>query len=458
MEVLASFSLPLLTSPPLSLSPCISPSSHFALLQDYRVNGTCGTSRLVGCYHLAPEVTPKPSTESVSLQFGDEYIILGSESLWKHVTHKAAVHIVRRSASPSSAARKLRDLAIGYGCKTDVSVIVVQLNIPEGVEPAESLFHSENFISDQESDQIPDENVEFTNIDDILSDTEDELEQTQESTWNGVRLRKKKAPPPVEGKDIDRMILDAVSSPPTSVSPEMKSTNIDDILSPSPPHPLTQPTPHNIHSPPITTHGKPAMQTGARERGGGRVMVPTHTQPLSPNGLAYPAQTIPRDAAGSRTKGGDASPPLPPSQAINYEMFRDSFEVTQSAPFIPADQPNTSHERPCEKGVVDDVGFGGSLRREKDDKSGWGRRRDPRERQLRGNLTRSEVRGEDMDSYLAVLNRTMTELNSDSALGGPRYGDKIQRRLSYVEHSYKQLTNDVYSEGVSVDQEEMDNW
>ena len=29
----------------------------------------------------------------------------------------------------------------------------------------------------------------------------------------------------------------------------------------------------------------------------------------------------------------------------------------------------------------------------------------------------------------------------------PQYGGKIKKRLSYVEHSYKQLTNNVYSSG-----------
>lgn len=369
------------------------------------------------------------------------------------MSHEAAVHIAYHSGSPSSAARKLRDLAVSYGCKTDVSVIVVQLN---GGETAESLFHS---VSDLESDQTPDENVEFTNIDDILSDTEDDLEQTQESTWNGVRLRKKKAVPPVQGRDIDRMILDAVSLPPTSISPEMKSTNIDDILSPSPPHPPTQHTPHNVHPSHPTTHHRPQVQSATGDRIGGRVkIVSTHSQPSSSTIPPYPAQTIPRDAAGSRTKGGDTSPPPPSSQAINYEMFKDSFEVTQSAPFIPTDQSNGSHEREENRGR-DDVGFGGSLRREKDDRSGRDRRRDLRERQLRGNLTRSEARGEDMEGYLSALNQTMMSLNSDPALGEPHYGGtKIQRRLSYVEHSYKQLTNSVYSEGVNVDQEGMDDW
>lgn len=426
--------------------------------QDYRVNGVCGTSRLVGCYHLGPEVIPAPSTESIMLQPGDDYIILGSDSLWKHVSHELAIRIVRRASSASSAARELRDLAVGYGCKTDVSVIVVQLNIPEGSEPP---VHSENLISELESDQNPDEDVEFTNIDDILSDTEDDMEWGHESTRNQVKLRKKNASAQVKKTeaDIDCMILDAVSSPPTSpISPEMKSTNIDDILSSTPSHPDTQSTPHPSHK-----HTATYNETTTQMRGGRKIGTVSSHAPPPVNSLAYPAQTIPRDAAGSRTKGGDASPSMPPSQAVDYKQFKDSFEVTQSAPFIPTEHLNLS----CEvgergeiggRGVQDDVGFGGSLRREKEVM--WGRGRDTRGRGLRGNLTRAEVRGQggNMDEYLVVLNQAMTELDSDTARGEPQVGGKIQRRLSYVEHSYKQLTNNVYSEGADIDQdEEMDS-
>ena len=402
------------------------------------------------------------------------------------MSHDAAVQVVSRATNASSAARRLRDLAVGYGCKTDVSVIVVQLNVGDGVVgPEESLVHS---VSEPVSDQGPGNDVEFTNIDDILSDAEDDVEQRPESTWNGVKLRKKNISPHSDKVDIDRLILDAISSPPTSqISPEMKSTNIDDILSsPSPPPPphhahSTPHHPHNVHSSHITngTTATP-MRGGGGGGGGGRggdnqgrtgrktAVVPIHPPP-SQTTLTYPAQTIPRDAAASRTKGGDVPPPLPPSQAINYEQFRDSFEVTQSSPLIPANQPNhaPNHAPRGGDGIVgravenDVIGFGGSLRREEKGARG----RNVRERGLRGNLMRAEVRGrvgagENMESYLDVLNQAMTELDADANPSEPQFGGKLQRRLSYVEHSYKQLTNDVYGEeGEHVNHEdELDDW
>lgn len=50
-----------------------------------------------------------------------------------------------------------------------------------------------------------------------------------------------------------------------------------------------------------------------------------------------------------------------------------------------------------------------------------------------------------IDENLFALNRTMSELDEEANPERPRKGGKIVRRLSYVEHSYKQLTNDTYS-------------
>lgn len=446
------------------------------------MNGVCGTTRLLGCYHLGPEVIPAPSTASIVLQPGDDYIIIGTDSLWKHVTHERAVHVVTQLQDASAAARKLRDLVVGYGCKVDVSVIVVKVNVtaPDGgVELEESRSNTVMLESGSDQNLNEEEDVEFTNIDDIISDGEDDMEQRHESTWNGDHLTHSTI-------DIDQMILNAVSSPPTSpISPQMKSTNIDDIIT-SPRQPTYDH--HKLHSVHTSQNNRHTTTTNPEHgtttqktphRGGevgvvGRKITPTGPQPLT-NNLGYPAQTIPRDAAGSRSKGGDASPPPPPSQAIDYTQFRDSFEVTQSAPMIPANQSNDitdvggirkgkgrGNDVIGRRQLEEEVGFGGSLQREKP--RGKGGRRDVHERGLRGKLTERDLqenvgrRGENMEGYLSKLNQVLTDLDSDSLLGDtnksepPKYGGKIQRRLSYVEHSYQQLTNNVYSEGAIANQ------
>lgn len=445
------------------------------------MNGVCGTTRLVGCYHLGPEVIPAPSTFSLPLTPGDDHIILGTDSLWKHVSRETAVRVVSQpQQTPGSAARVLRDLAVGCGSRNDISVIVIRLTMGAGL--GESTVHPEESVtSERDRDQSYEEDVEFTNIDDLLSDTEDGMELGQESTWNGVRTRKKALapmPPVVASVDIDQMILSAVSSPPSShFTPEMKSTNIDDILS-SPPHHLPAAHPHQPHQPP-TAHQQhhPTEQRETEINGGavsggerkGKRITRVGSPGSPPTSPVYPAQTIPRDAAGSRSKGRDSAPPLPPSQAINYEQFKDSFEVTQSAPIIPANQPVDAETTPTvgvvggrsngvvgRQSMVDKVGFGGSLQRERDKRGGGKGKRDVGGRGLRGHLTRQEVEGgvaeANMEGYLAQLNQTMTDLDSDPTLWNgtetrPRNGAGLQKRLSYVETSYQQLTNNVYSEG-----------
>ena len=462
------------------------------------MNGVCGTTRLVGCYHLGPEIIPAPSTFSLPLTPGDDYIIIGTDSLWQHVSRETALQVVSQPhQTPGSAARTLRDLAVGCGSRNDVSIIVIRLTVGLGL--GESAVHSEEFGSQEpEHHDESDEDIEFTNIDDLLSDTEDGVEPGQESTWNRVRMRNT-APgalsPVVANEDIDQMILRAVSSPPTSpFAPEMKSTNIDDILS-STPHPLptASHTPHHPHKPP-SAHTRNQRQShaeqgdiGAGERKSGvKKMTRVNSPHSPPSNPGYPAQTIPRDAAGSRSKGGDSSPPIPPSQAIDYEQYRDSFEVTQSAPMIPANTPQLSSQgaetTPTAVGVaggrgkgvigrqriVEEAGFGGSLQR--DERGG---RRDRHERGLRGNITKRDLEGGvaaegTMEGYLAQLNRTMTDLDSDPGSWNgtetrpkAQNGTSIQRRLSYVESSYQQLTNNVYSEGALGGQQqdnELDHW
>ena len=464
----------------------------------------CGTTRLVGCYHLGPEVIPAPSTFSLPLTPGDDCIIIGTDSLWQHVSRETAIGVVTQpQVTPGDAARTLCDLAIGCGSRNDVSVIVIRLTVGLGIR--EDPVGDEEFVI-SESDihrhdnKSNDEDIEFTNIDDILSDTEDGMEPGQESTWNRVRLRSKgpgHLSPVVMNEEIDQMILSAVSSPPTSpFAPEMKSTNIDDILSASTPHPLPTalPTPHQAHyshtqSQQRADHGDGKRHSGAA--GERKPWVKKMKRVNSPHSstTGYPAQTIPRDAAGSRSKGGDTSLPLPPSQAIDYKQYRDSFEVTQSAPIIPADQlpmtlSSTQETTPTvgvasgrdqgligRQRVVDEAGFGGSLQRERDGIGGGRRgRRDGRERGLRARKDIDGGVGEGaMEGYLAQLNRTMTDLDSDlSPWNGTetqpvfQNGAQIQRRLSYVESSYQQLTNNVlYSEGANIGQlqdSELEHW
>lgn len=164
---------------------------------------------------------PAPSTESVELRVGDEYIIMGTDSLWKFVTYEQIIHDVRSIADPIRASKRLRDLAVSHGCAADVSVIVVKLNIDRG-PPAHSVLELEKLtrVDDHDSSsEDDDEEIGVTNIDDILSDSEGEdVVDTQGKPATGYT------------GDLDQLILGAIQAPPSvNTPPTVHSTNFDEL-------------------------------------------------------------------------------------------------------------------------------------------------------------------------------------------------------------------------------------
>jgi len=269
------------------------------------VNGVCGASRLLGCYHLWPQVIPAPSTESVELRLGDEYIVMGTDGLWKNITYEQIVHDVRSIADPIRAAKRLRDLAVGHGCTKDLSVIVVKLNIDRG-PPAHTVLElnklttisgseSESSSEEEESDDDDsgDDN-EVTNIDDLISDSEDE---TDDQYVKASELAT------VGNGNIDQLILDAIQAPPMSDTPPLQSTNFDDL-------PLTDDSLDDL-SPPVADSA-PSDLPGLIQQAHG---VMTQLDELS-----YVAQTLPKEASKSRksSKG-----------SVGFGIAETNFETTQ---------------------------------------------------------------------------------------------------------------------------------
>ena len=370
------------------------------------MNGVCGASRLIGCYHLWPQVVPAPSTESVELMIGDEFVILGTDSMWKFVTHEQAILEVQNVPDPAQAARRLRDLAVAHGCSTDVSVIVIKLNIFGKIPERKVKVRALRTIPEPVVSEGDDYGVEFTNIDDILSD----IEEDHHSATTPVKVTKLAAKPDIKpvskspgskrgftSDDLDRLVLSAVTTPLSSPqSPTVKTTNIDDLIFEDSPTELDsvianleathaslnghkKPTPRKSHNPkPSDVYSQKQLEeaypskTLPKEAG-------SHKQPTESESN-YPTQTIPRDTSGWRNPA-----------------FEKAFEQTQSVPVL-----NTSR-RPYS--ASDALGLGDNL---------------------------------------ALLNEAMSQLDREA---NPRRQGKINRRLSYVEHSYKQLTNDTYMTG-----------
>ena len=370
------------------------------------MNGVCGASRLIGCYHLWPQVVPAPSTESVELMVGDEFVVLGTDSLWKFVTHEQAVLEVQNFSSPAQAARRLRDLAVAHGCSTDVSVIVIKLNVFGTAPERKVKVRALRTIPEPVVSEDDDYGVEFTNIDDLLSDVDEEPSATP-GTTRPVKITKladkpdvkpvSKRPGPLQqdftADDLDRLVLSAVITPPSSPqAPTVKTTNIDDLIFDNSPSDLDSVI-ANLEATHASVNGrtKPAPRKSHRPR-------PSPSSSRQQPEESYPSKTLPKEAA--HHQHAESDPLNYPTQTIPRETsgwsnpnFEKAFEQTQSVPAL------ASPRRP---------------------------------------YSESDALGD----HLALLNEAMSQLDREV---NPRRHANINRRLSYVEHSYKQLTNDTYN-------------
>ncbi|XP_067934912.1 PH domain leucine-rich repeat-containing protein phosphatase 2-like isoform X2 [Watersipora subatra] len=98
------------------------------ITEDNRVNGTSVSSRALGNCYLYPQLIPEPHVMKKTLRSEDQFMIIANSSLWRFVSHKEAVEEIQYLANPVVAAKRLQDLAQGYGCKENVSVLVIQFN------------------------------------------------------------------------------------------------------------------------------------------------------------------------------------------------------------------------------------------------------------------------------------------------------------------------------------------
>ena len=148
-------------------------------MQDDRVNGVCGVSRLLGCYYLYPQVIPLPSTKSVTLPPYTNFLIIGTHGLWKYMTQKEIYKCIRSFRDPDICSKRLADLAVASGCPLDVSVIVAKIVLGEDLADSKNVIPTldlESSFQIIEEDEEEDEGLEddvntMTNIDDILEDS-----------------------------------------------------------------------------------------------------------------------------------------------------------------------------------------------------------------------------------------------------------------------------------------------
>ena len=297
------------------------------------MNGVSSVSRLLGCYHLWPQVIPAPSTESVELRPEDSCIVIATDGLWKHLPYEQVVHQVQLTSDPIQASKRLRDLAIAQGCQTDISVVVVKLDIGSAVpaQPERKMKYQKTIVEPEESED-EEEDAAITNIDDVITDSEEEGEE-------GERMDDGEQTPIQDGEggavdalglvedmnensELDQLVLSAVHSPTTSpYKPRMHSTNFDDII-------MEEDDPYLDPSIPIPP-------TAIGRGGGGEGGIPTSTQSDLPYHatnhvpvvvmpeMEYEAQTLP-----TTTKQRKSGQEVPVNGGVAI-LAETSFEQTQ---------------------------------------------------------------------------------------------------------------------------------
>ena len=94
-----------------------------------KLNDTLEVSRAFGYYSHMPSVIAAPSTKTIQLSDSDELIVMASREFWDYVTVDLAIDAARADKNDLMlAAQKLRDLAIAFGARDKVMVMVLGIS------------------------------------------------------------------------------------------------------------------------------------------------------------------------------------------------------------------------------------------------------------------------------------------------------------------------------------------
>ncbi|KAF9433779.1 cysteinyl-tRNA synthetase [Entomortierella beljakovae] len=93
------------------------------------LNDELDLSRSFGQYHLVPHVNSNPFIEIATLSEEDDFVIMASSALWEVMSHSTAADIAREAKRAYGdlmyASQKLRDIAISYGAKDHMVVMLI---------------------------------------------------------------------------------------------------------------------------------------------------------------------------------------------------------------------------------------------------------------------------------------------------------------------------------------------
>ncbi|XP_061163217.1 PH domain leucine-rich repeat-containing protein phosphatase 2-like isoform X1 [Saccostrea echinata] len=120
------------------------------ITEDGRVNGVAFQTRLLGSSFLYPHVIPDPHLVQVNLHHDDQFIIIANHGLWKYVNYEDAVKQIKNIPDPVIAAKRLQDLAQGYGSKESIGILVIRLLLSEKERNKMKTILQKQFQAEQE--------------------------------------------------------------------------------------------------------------------------------------------------------------------------------------------------------------------------------------------------------------------------------------------------------------------
>ncbi|KAF9576051.1 cysteinyl-tRNA synthetase [Mortierella alpina] len=93
------------------------------------LNGELDISRSFGQYHLVPIVNSNPYIETTTLSEDDDFLIMASNAFWDVMSYTTAVDIAKAAKRDYGdlmyASQKLRDIAISYGARDHMVVMLI---------------------------------------------------------------------------------------------------------------------------------------------------------------------------------------------------------------------------------------------------------------------------------------------------------------------------------------------
>ncbi|KAF9183787.1 cysteinyl-tRNA synthetase [Haplosporangium sp. Z 11] len=115
------------------------------------LNDELGVSRSFGQYHLVPIVNANPFIETTTLSEDDDFLIMASNAFWDVMSYATAVDIAKTAKRDYGdlmyASQKLRDIAISYGARDHMVVMLIGVgDLFKKKEPREtSEYHQQNY-------------------------------------------------------------------------------------------------------------------------------------------------------------------------------------------------------------------------------------------------------------------------------------------------------------------------